>query len=93
LRSSRCGWSSAPSPSRAPTTQAGRLADFDRDGKLDAVIAGRDPPTASTVQTLTAKGKVLGRGRTTISAGQTKSLTLTLTRKARRSSSAPRRRS
>ena len=41
-----------------------------------------NPPTLKTVQTLTAKGKLLGRGKTTIPAGETKRLKLKLNRKA-----------
>jgi VCBS repeat protein len=52
-------------------------------GKL-IIGSASNPPTATTVQTLTAKGKLLGRGRTKIATGQTKSLTLKLNRKARK---------
>jgi hypothetical protein len=43
-----------------------------------------NPPTAMTAQKLVARGKLLGRGRTTIAAGETKRLKLTLNRKARK---------
>jgi VCBS repeat protein len=52
-------------------------------GKL-SVGSASNPPTAETAQKLVAGGKLLGRGRTTIPAGQTKRLTLKLNRKARR---------
>jgi hypothetical protein len=50
-------------------------------GKL-LVGKAKNPPTAKTTQTLTASGKVIGRGKTTIAPGKSKSLTLKLNRKA-----------
>jgi hypothetical protein len=52
-------------------------------GKLSLGSAS-NPPTALTAQKLVAGGKLLGRSRTTIPAGQTKRLTLKLNRKARK---------
>jgi hypothetical protein len=76
------GGSPLPSPATGIQNLKTKLTP-NAKGKL---FVGRasNPPTASTVQTLAAKGKVLGRGKTTIAAGQTKSLALKLNRKARK---------
>jgi hypothetical protein len=50
-----------------------------------SVGTASNPPTAATVQKLVAHGKLLGRGRTTIGAGQTKRLTIKLKRRLKRS--------
>jgi FG-GAP-like repeat len=52
-------------------------------GKL-SVGSASNPPTAKTAQKLVAGGKLLGRGRTTIPAGETKRLTLKLNRQGRK---------
>jgi hypothetical protein len=49
-----------------------------------SVGSASNPPTAMTAQKLVAGGGRLGRGRTTIAAGQTERITLKLNRKARR---------
>jgi hypothetical protein len=52
----------------------------DRKGHL-VVGKATNPPTATTTQTLAAGHKLLGRGHTTIAAGMTKALRVTLNRK------------